>query len=90
MGKMESEIAAIRRAARLADEGYRVFMNAARSGRADYELIAESEAFFRANGVDDNFQIIGVGGVEVRGMTPPGGKAAQAWRSGHNRTDALR
>jgi Xaa-Pro dipeptidase len=74
MGKMESEIAAIRRAARLADEGYRVFMNAARPGRADYELIAESEAFFRANGVDDNFQIIGVGGVEVRGMTPPSGK----------------
>jgi Xaa-Pro dipeptidase len=74
MGKMESEIAAIRRAARLADDGYRVFMNAARPGRADYELIAESEAFFRANGVDDNFQIIGVGGVEVRGMTPPGGK----------------
>ena len=74
MGKMESEIAAIRRAAKVADEGYQVFMNAARSGRADYELIAESEAFFRANGVDDNFQIIGVGGVEVRGMTPPGGK----------------
>ena len=25
----------------------------------------------RANGVDDNFQIIGVGGPEVRGMAPP-------------------
>jgi Xaa-Pro aminopeptidase len=74
MGKMESEIAAIRRAAKVADEGYRVFLNAARPGRADYELIAEVEAFFRANGVDDNFQIIGVGGVEVRGMIPPGGK----------------
>ena len=74
MGKMESEIAAIRRAAKVADEGYRVFMNAARPGRADYELIAEVEAFFRANGVDDNFQIIGVGGVEVRGMTPPSGR----------------
>ena len=74
MGKMESEIAAIRRAAKVADEGYRVFMNAACPGRADYELIAEVEAFFRANGVDDNFQIIGVGGVEVRGMIPPGGK----------------
>ena len=74
MTKMASEIAAVRRAAKLADEGYRVFMNAARTGRADYELIAECEAFFRANGVEDNFQIIGVGGVEVRGMTPPGGK----------------
>jgi Xaa-Pro aminopeptidase len=29
MGKMESEVAAIRRAARVADEGYRLFMNAA-------------------------------------------------------------
>jgi Xaa-Pro aminopeptidase len=74
MGKMASEIAAVRRAAKVADEGYQVFLNAARPGRADYELIAETEAFFRARGVDDNFQIIGVGGVEVRGMAPPGGK----------------
>jgi Xaa-Pro aminopeptidase len=74
MGKLDSEIAAIRKAAQLADEGYKVFMRAARVGRADYELVAEAEAFFRANGVDDNFQIIGVGGVEVRGMAPPSGK----------------
>jgi Xaa-Pro aminopeptidase len=74
MGKLDSEIAAVRHACKLADDGYQVFMQAARPGRADYELIAECEAFFRANGVDDNFQIIGVGGTEVRGMTPPGGK----------------
>jgi len=74
MGKLASEIDAVRRAAKLADEGYQVFMQAARAGRADYELVAETEAFFRTNGVDDNFQIIGVGGVEVRGMAPPGGK----------------
>jgi Xaa-Pro aminopeptidase len=74
MNKLDSEIAAIRKSARLADEGYKVFMQAARVGRADYELIAESEAFFRAHGVDDNFQIIGVGGVEVKGMAPPSGK----------------
>jgi Xaa-Pro aminopeptidase len=74
MRKLDSEIAAIRKAAKLADKGYRVFMQAARVGRADYELIAESEAFFRANGVDDNFQIIGIGGVEVKGMAPPSGK----------------
>jgi Xaa-Pro aminopeptidase len=64
----------MRRAARLADEGYAVFRQAARVGRADYELIAEIEAFFRANGVDHNFQIIGVGGAEVRGMAPPSGR----------------
>jgi Xaa-Pro dipeptidase len=74
MAKLPAEIDALRRAARLADDGYAVFLKAARPGRADYELVAEIEAFYRANGVDDNFQIIGVGGPEVRGMAPPSGK----------------
>jgi Xaa-Pro dipeptidase len=74
MGKLDAEVDAIRRAARRADQGYAVFRQAAQPGRADYELIAEIEAFYRANGVDDNFQIIGVGGPEVRGMAPPSGK----------------
>jgi len=74
MAKLASEIDAVRRAARLADAGYAVFRAAARPGRPDYELIAEVEAFYRANHVDDNFQIIGVGGPEVRGMAPPSGK----------------
>jgi Xaa-Pro aminopeptidase len=74
MGKLASEVDAIRRACKVADEGYAVFRDAARPGRADYELIAEAEAFFRSKGVDDNFQIIGVGGPEVRGMAPPSGK----------------
>jgi len=74
MTKMEAEIAAVRRAAALADEGYAVFRAAARPGRKDYELIAEIEAFFRTKGVPENFMIIGVGGQEVRGMAPPGGK----------------
>jgi Xaa-Pro dipeptidase len=74
MAKLDGEIDAMRRAAELADEGYAVFRAAARPGRADYELVAEIEAFYRARGVDDNFQIIGVGGPEVRGMAPPSGK----------------
>jgi Xaa-Pro dipeptidase len=74
MAKLDPEVDAIRRAARLADSGYEVFRQAARPGRADYELIAEIEAFYRAHGVDDNFQIIGVGGAEVRGMAPPSGR----------------
>jgi Xaa-Pro aminopeptidase len=74
MVKLETEIEAIRAAAHLADEGYAVFRNAACEGRKDYELVAEAEAFFRAQGVDDNFMIIGVGGTEVRGMSPPMGK----------------
>jgi Xaa-Pro dipeptidase len=74
MHKLECELTAMRRAAKLADEGYAVFRQAARVGRADYELIAEIEAFFRAKGVDHNFQIIGVGGPDVRGMAPPSGR----------------
>lgn len=74
MLKAKEEVDAIRRAAHLADEGYAVFRKAAEVGKADYELVAESEAFFRASNVDDNFMIIGVGGQEVRGMAPPTGK----------------
>jgi Xaa-Pro dipeptidase len=74
MVKCQSELAAMRRAAHMADAGYDVFRRAARQGRADYELIAEVEAFYRRQGVDDNFMIIGVGGPEVRGMAPPSGK----------------
>jgi Xaa-Pro dipeptidase len=74
MAKREFEIDSARRAAVLADEGYKVFRDAARPGRKDYELIAEIEAFFRAHRVAENFMIIGVGGVEVRGMAPPVGK----------------
>ena len=74
MTKLEVEIDAVRKAAKLADEGYAIFRDAARPGRKDYELIAEIETFFRAKGVPENFMIIGVGGQEVRGMAPPGGK----------------
>jgi Xaa-Pro aminopeptidase len=74
MGKRDFEVEAIRRAARLADRGYEVFRDAVRPGRKDYELIAEIEAFFRAERVPENFMISGVGGTEVRGMAPPVGK----------------
>lgn len=74
MTKMEEELECIRRASKLADEGYIIFRDAARPGRKDYELVAEIEGFFRAHGIAENFMIIGVGGQEVRGMAPPGGK----------------
>lgn len=74
MTKMEVELDCIRRASKLADEGYIIFRDAARPGRKDYELIAEIETFFRAHGIAENFMIIGVGGQEVRGMAPPTGK----------------
>jgi Xaa-Pro aminopeptidase len=71
MVKLPSEIDAIRRAANLADEGYRMFREIARPGRSQYELVAEVEAYLRRQGSPDNFQIIGSGGADVRGMTPP-------------------
>lgn len=77
MRKANEELDAIRAAAHLADEGYDVFRRAARAGRKDYELVAETEAFFRSAGVDDNFMLIGSGGVEMRGMTPPSGRILQ-------------
>ncbi len=70
--KSPSEIAAFRRAALLADEGYAVFLKAARVGRPEYALVADVEAFFRSRGCPENFQILGSGGREVRGMHPPG------------------
>jgi Xaa-Pro dipeptidase len=74
MGKILEEHAYVRRAAAFADRGYEIFRQAARPGRKDYELIAEIESFFRSEGVNENFMIIGVGGREVRGMAPPSGK----------------
>src|SRR5438477_9946333 len=69
--KSPSEIEALRRAAVLADEGYAGFLKAARVGRPEYALVAEVEAFFRSRGCPENFQILGSGGREVRGMHPP-------------------
>jgi Xaa-Pro aminopeptidase len=61
----------LRRAAALADEGYAVFREAARVGRPEYALVADVEAFLRSRGCPENFQILGSGGREVRGMHPP-------------------
>jgi Xaa-Pro dipeptidase len=71
MVKLPSEIDALRRAAKLADEGYAIFRKAAVPGRMQYELIADIEAFFRREGCPDNFMIIGSGGKDVSSMAPP-------------------
>jgi Xaa-Pro aminopeptidase len=76
--KSAGEIAAMRRAASLADDGYRVFLEAARPGRREYELVADIEAYFRTRGCPENFQILGSGGREVRGMHPPGDRRLRA------------
>jgi Xaa-Pro aminopeptidase len=71
MHKLPAEIDAIRAAAKIADEAYEVFRDAVKIGRPQYELVADVEAYLRSRGCPDNFMIIGSGGKDVLGMTPP-------------------
>jgi Xaa-Pro aminopeptidase len=71
MHKLPAEIDAIRRAAKIADDAYVAFRAAVRIGRPQYELVADVEAYLRRRGCPDNFMIIGSGGKDVLGMTPP-------------------
>src|SRR5438093_9962474 len=52
--KTREEIEYIRQAARIADAGYRHFVETAEAGMAEYELVAEVEAFLKTNGAEDN------------------------------------
>ena len=69
--KTPEEIEIIKRAARLADIGYQHFVDTVEVGLAEYELVAEVEAFLKSRGAEDNFMLIASGGVEVYGMKPP-------------------
>ncbi|HET9245543.1 MAG TPA: M24 family metallopeptidase, partial [Xanthobacteraceae bacterium] len=71
MHKLPAEIAALRRAAQMADDAYAVFRAAVKPGRRQYEVVADIEAYLRRRGCPDNFMIIGSGGKDVFGMTPP-------------------
>ncbi len=71
MVKRPEEIAALERAAALADEGYKCFRETLQPGMAEYELVAKVEAFLKSHGAEDNFMLISSGGPEVRGMKPP-------------------
>ena len=75
VNKLPAEADAVERSARLADEGYAVFAQAARPGRREFELVAETEAWLRTQSCPENFMIVGSGGVEVRGMHPAGDRA---------------
>ncbi|MGH9782603.1 MAG: M24 family metallopeptidase, partial [Terriglobia bacterium] len=69
--KSSEEIEQLRKAAELADRGYRHFADVIEVGMAEYELVAEVEAFLKSNGAEDNFMLIASGGTEVTGMKPP-------------------
>ncbi|HUK60677.1 MAG TPA: Xaa-Pro peptidase family protein [Stellaceae bacterium] len=78
MHKVAAEHDALRRAAAIADEAYLVFREAAQPGRRQYELTAAVEAFLRRKGCPDNFMILGSGGKDVLGMTPPSDRLVAA------------
>src|SRR5215510_6146584 len=61
--KTPEEIGFIQNAARLADAGYKHFFETAEVGMAEYELVAEVEAFLKTYGAEDNFMLIGSGGT---------------------------
>jgi Xaa-Pro dipeptidase len=71
MHKLPAEIDAIRRAAKIADDAYGEFIKSVKPGRRQYEIVADLEAYLRRRGCPDNFMIIGSGGRDVFGMTPP-------------------
>jgi Xaa-Pro aminopeptidase len=84
--KTKEEIEFIKQAARLADAGYQHFVDTAEAGMAEYELVAEVEAFLKTNGAEDNFMLIGSGGTEVFGMRPP---TERRFQKGDNITTEL-
>jgi len=75
--KSKAEADAVEYAAKFADEGYAAFAAAAKIGAKEYELTAFTESWLRQHSCPENFMIIGSGGVEVRGMHPPGERALQ-------------
>jgi Xaa-Pro dipeptidase len=84
--KTAEEIEIMKQAARLADAGYKYFVDTAQAGMAEYELVAEVEAFLKSHGAEDNFMLIGSGGTEVFGMRPP---TERRFQKGDNVTTEL-
>lgn len=60
--KTERELALIRKVARIADVGADAFVNGARIGIREYELVAELEYAMRSAGADDIFILMSSGG----------------------------
>jgi Xaa-Pro dipeptidase len=65
------ELDAIRRAAAIADEGWKTFVATCQPGVPQYEITARCEGRVRELGAEDNFMILSSGTRDVYGMTPP-------------------
>ncbi len=59
--KGEKELAAVRKASRIADIGAKAFLDYARVGVREYELVAEMEYAMRSAGADDIFLLLSSG-----------------------------
>jgi Xaa-Pro aminopeptidase len=59
--KTEAEIESARKAGRAADAGYKAFIEYARPGIMEYELLGEMELAMRSAGADDNFNLLSSG-----------------------------
>jgi Xaa-Pro dipeptidase len=59
--KTEAEIEKARKAGRVADAGYKAFVEYARPGITEYELLAGLELAMRSAGADDNFNLMSSG-----------------------------
>lgn len=69
--KSDYEIAMMRKAAEICDRGFQTFLEFARPGIKEYELIAQIERRVRCEGAEDHFMIIASGGKDTMCMTPP-------------------
>src|SRR5258706_15145446 len=69
--RLRAEMDATRRAAKIADDAYGELIKSVKPDRRQYEIVADLEAYLRRRGCPDNFMIIGSGGRDVFGMTPP-------------------
>jgi Xaa-Pro aminopeptidase len=68
--KTETEIEPARKAGRIADVGYRAFIEHARPGITEYELLAEMELAMRSAGADDNFNLLSSGNHNLAMHSP--------------------
>lgn len=59
--KTEKELDLIRKTARIAEIGFKAFLEHARIGIREYELLAETEFAMRSAGADDIFNLMGSG-----------------------------
>jgi Xaa-Pro dipeptidase len=60
-GKTDEELAVIQKTAGIAEIGFKAFLEYARVGIREYELLAEMEFAMRAAGADDIFNLMGSG-----------------------------